>query len=82
MLRSLGITLAVLLCFAGSYFVLACAMQRSLLFPAPPANEHDALARIPGAERLWLDGDAARAEAWFLPAVPEAAGPAPLGRRD
>ena len=35
-------------------------MQRSVLFPAPPAGGADALARIPDAERIWLDTNGAR----------------------
>jgi fermentation-respiration switch protein FrsA (DUF1100 family) len=83
MLRLLTLGLALLLCLALAYGVLACAMQRSVLFPAPPAGGPDMLARIPGAERLWLETPDARAEAWFLPALPASArsggaGPAPL----
>lgn len=68
----------ILLCLAVGYCVLAFAMQRSVLFPAPPASDADALARIPGAERIWLEANAARSEAWFLPAIPAALQPAPL----
>ena len=67
MLRMLSTTIVFLLCLALAWFALACAMQRSLLFPAPPAGGPDLLARIPGAEQLWLDTPGARAEAWFLP---------------
>ncbi len=44
------------------------ALQRSLLFPrhmltvAPNAGDD-----IPGLERLWIDSDEGRVEAWFLP---------------
>jgi len=78
MLRFAGIGLAILLCLAGGYFALACAMQRSMLFPAPPITDPDALARIPGAERIWLDTHDARAEAWYLPPIPLNLRPAPL----
>ena len=78
MLRLLAIGLTVLVCLAGGYFALACAMQRSVLFPAPPAGGADALARIPEAERIWLETDGARTEAWYLPPIPAPSHPAPL----
>jgi hypothetical protein len=78
MLRFSAITIAVLLSITVGYFVLACAMQRSVLFPAPPVLPGSALERIPGAERIWLDTDGARAEAWLLPPLLAAPGPAPL----
>jgi fermentation-respiration switch protein FrsA (DUF1100 family) len=54
------------------------AIQRSLLFPAPIAAGGDpGLARL-GGERLWLEHGGGRTEAWLLPALPEAPGPAPL----
>ena len=80
MLRFLVNGIVIALCLALGYGALACAMQRSVLFPAPPlAGGGDALARIPGAERIWLETPDARAEAWFLPALanqPDAAPPA------
>jgi len=78
MLRFSAVSLAFLLVLAGGYFVLACAMQRQALFPAPPAAGANAFERIPGAERIWLDTDGARAEAWYLPPLLAAPGPAPL----
>jgi hypothetical protein len=78
MLRLLSIGLTVLVCLAGGYFGLACAMQRSVLFPAPPAGGADALARIPDAERIWLETNGARTEAWYLPPMPAESRPAPL----
>ncbi len=83
MLRFLATGFAILLCLTLGYFVLACAMQRSVLFPAPPATGPDVFAHVPGAERIWIDTPAARAEAWFLPPIPAddgagTAGPAPL----
>ena len=78
MLRFSAVALAILLSLAGGYFVLACAMQRSVLFPAPPVAGAGALERIPGAEQIWIDTDGARAEAWYLPPLLAAPGPAPL----
>jgi len=79
MLRLFTSTLAIALCLVVAWGVLACAMQRSVLFPAPPAGGGDALSRVPGAEGLWLETPHARSEAWFLPALapaPDAAPPA------
>lgn len=78
MLRSSAVVIAFLLALAGGYFVLACAMQRQALFPAPPVTRAGAFERIPGAERIWLDTQGARAEAWYLPPLLPAPGPAPL----
>lgn len=78
MLRSSAIAFAVLLVLAGGYFVLACAMQRKLLFPSPSVTGGNAFDRIPGAERVWLETDVARAEAWYLPPLVAMPGPAPL----
>jgi pimeloyl-ACP methyl ester carboxylesterase len=78
MLRSSAVVIAFLLALAGGYFVLACAMQRQALFPAPTLAGDRTFERIPGAERIWLDTEGARAEAWYLPPLPATAGPAPL----
>ena len=78
MLRFSAIALALLLALAGGYLFLACAMQRHALFPAPAAAGRSAFERIPGAERLWLETEGARAEAWYLPPLLGAPGPAPL----
>jgi len=78
MLRFSAVAIALLLVLAGGYFVLACAMQRQVLFPAPPVAGASAFERIPRAERIWLDTDGARAEAWYLPPLLAAPGPAPL----
>jgi pimeloyl-ACP methyl ester carboxylesterase len=78
MLRSSAIILAILLVLAGGYCFLACAMQRQMLFPAPSFTGGDAFERAAGAERVWLDTDGARTEAWYLPPLQAAPGPAPL----
>jgi fermentation-respiration switch protein FrsA (DUF1100 family) len=78
MLRSSAVVIAFLLTLAGGYFVLACAMQRQALFPAPSARGDTAFERTPGAERIWLDTQGARAEAWYLPPLSPGPGPAPL----
>lgn len=63
--RRLAIALG--LCVLGVFVVLV-ALQRSLLFPrhmlsvAPNAGDG-----VPGLERLWIDSDEGRVEAWFLP---------------
>jgi len=78
MLRFSAFTIAILLALFVGYFFLACAMQRSVLFPAPRLAGGNPLERIPGAERLWLDTDAAHAEAWYLPPLSATPAPAPL----
>ena len=78
MLRFLASGLTVLICLAVGYFVLACAMQRSVIFPAPPAHGPDTFARVPGAERIWLETPDARTEAWFLPPVSGSVAAAPV----
>jgi uncharacterized protein len=61
--------------FVGLYWAALYAMQRSMLFPAPPLA---GLAPRPAdAQQIWLDVGEARVEAWFLPAR-NATGPVPL----
>jgi hypothetical protein len=50
-----------------AYWAFLFAVQRSVIFPAPraPAAGPDA---IPGLERVWLELEGTRSEAWFLPA--------------
>jgi pimeloyl-ACP methyl ester carboxylesterase len=78
MLRLSGIALAGALALLAGWFGLACAMQRTLLFPAPPAGAGRALDEIPGAERVWIETPRARSEAWLLSPLPAAGARAPL----
>ena len=78
MLRLPALATLCVLALAGGYFALACAMQRRVLFPAPPAESGAALESMPGAERVWLETDGVRAEAWYLPPLAAGSGPAPL----
>jgi fermentation-respiration switch protein FrsA (DUF1100 family) len=78
MLRFSAIALCLLLALAGGWLLLACAMQRQALYPAPAAGGRSGFERIPGAERLWLETEDSRAEAWYLPPLSGDGGPAPL----
>jgi pimeloyl-ACP methyl ester carboxylesterase len=78
MLRFSAIALAFALALAGGYLFLACAVQRQALYPAPAPAARSAFDRTPGAERIWLEPPGARVEAWYLPPLVGAIGPAPL----
>jgi fermentation-respiration switch protein FrsA (DUF1100 family) len=78
MLRFSAVALMGLFALCAGYLGLACAVQRSLLFPAPPVVGHGPLERIPGAERVWLEPQGARVEAWYLPPLEAAPGRVPL----
>jgi len=74
-LRSTGVALlGFALLLLGLAWALIFFGQRSLIFPGARALggvEPEAF----GGERIWLDADGARTEAWLLPAHGAAAGP-------
>lgn len=49
----------------SAYWVFLFFMQRSMLFPMPPASL--GLDRPPGAEQVWLPTSFGKVEAWYLP---------------
>ncbi len=65
---------AILLLIGGGYFALACASQRSVLFPRPPVPADSQADRIPGLEKLAV-GASADVEAWYLPPLGAAGQP-------
>jgi fermentation-respiration switch protein FrsA (DUF1100 family) len=77
--RSLLVSLLAVAAIAlALWWALAFVAQRALLFPrsAIPDGAAPDLARL-GAERLWLEADGGRSEAWLLPARSGSA-PGPL----
>jgi fermentation-respiration switch protein FrsA (DUF1100 family) len=68
----------VLVLFVGGGYAATQLIQIFATFPAPPSSSANAGAvDAAGGERIWLDVDGDRVEAWYLP--PRAAtGPAPL----
>jgi fermentation-respiration switch protein FrsA (DUF1100 family) len=60
----------------GAYWLLLFVFQRSIVFPR--ALIGGALARPEHARQVWLSTTSGRVEAWFLPPLTEANGPAPL----
>jgi len=61
-----------LLAALGAGLILALVLglvrlQRSMLFPREYTREVPAALRTPGLERLWLDTDEGKVEAWLLP---------------
>jgi pimeloyl-ACP methyl ester carboxylesterase len=79
MLRPSLTVIALLLALGAGYLALACAMQRSVLYPAPPAPASpERLAAIPGAEQIWLESGARKSEAWLLPPLRASERPATL----
>jgi hypothetical protein len=52
-------------------------VQRSAIFPAPPAPRFDVFARTPGAERIAVSNGGGESEAWLLPPSAGSARPAP-----
>jgi pimeloyl-ACP methyl ester carboxylesterase len=59
-------------------FIATWAIQRFVTFPSPPGNaSNPAALAANGGERVWLDADGHRVEAWLLPAR-ERATPGPL----
>jgi uncharacterized protein len=69
------IAIAVLT-IVGAYWILLFFVQRSMLFPRPPASM--APERPPGVEQVWLAGSFGKVEAWYLPPVAAGAVRAPL----
>ena len=63
------VTIAVLV-IVSAYWILLFFVQRSMLFPRPPASM--AMDPPPGVEKVWLSTSFGRVEAWYLP--PAAAG--------
>ena len=68
MLRSSAVVIAFLFALVGGYFVLACAMQRQVLFPAPPARGAERVRADPGS-RAHLARHAGRARRGLVPAA-------------
>src|SRR6266850_3933991 len=58
--------------------VLVHLFQRSILFPAPAPDRAAPTAEAFGGEQVWLRHEGGRTEAWYLPAAPGRAIPAPL----
>jgi pimeloyl-ACP methyl ester carboxylesterase len=69
-----GATLLIVLLLA--YWAALFVSQRALLFPAPPLA--GAPPRPNDAEVVWLESAAGAVEAWYLPPLGSARGPAPL----
>ena len=60
----------------AAYWVFLFFAQRTMLFPAPPPGS--APPRPPFVQQVWLTTSFGRVEAWYLPAIRSAGGPAPL----
>jgi pimeloyl-ACP methyl ester carboxylesterase len=58
------------------YWALLFLIQRSIAFPAPPPA--GAPPRPADAQSIWLESEAGRTEAWFLPPLGPSNGPAGL----
>jgi fermentation-respiration switch protein FrsA (DUF1100 family) len=77
MLRPSLTMLAILLALGAGYLALACAMQRSVLYPAPPAPASpERLAAIAGAEQIRLESG--ESETWLLSPLRGSTRPATL----
>jgi fermentation-respiration switch protein FrsA (DUF1100 family) len=76
--RRLIVAGVVIFVFVAGGFIATWAVQRYVTFPRPPptATDPTALAAAKG-ERVWLDADGDRVEAWLLPA-PQSATPGAL----
>jgi pimeloyl-ACP methyl ester carboxylesterase len=76
--RTLVVAGAIGLLFIAGGFVATYLIQRYVTFPRPPETAWNPGAlEANGGERLWLEADGDRVEAWFLPPR-ELAGPSPL----
>jgi fermentation-respiration switch protein FrsA (DUF1100 family) len=67
------------LCIYIAYCGLLFLLQRQILFPRAMIRQPTPSAqKILGLEKLWLDSDFGKVEAWFMPPAPDrAAGPVP-----
>ena len=69
------IAIAVLV-IVSAYWVLLFFVQRSMLFPRPPASMD--MDRPSGVEQVWLTTSFGKVEAWYLPPVVSGNARAPL----
>jgi len=73
-------SLLAVLVVAGLGYLVLNALQRAVLFPSYATRaQRNAGDGVAGLERLWIEGDQGRVEAWLLPGEgvsPEAPGPA------
>ncbi len=76
-MRVIAPILSVVALGAAAYLGFLFAVQRSAIFPAPPAPRFDAFARTPGAERIVVPNGGSASEAWLLAPAPGTARPAP-----
>jgi pimeloyl-ACP methyl ester carboxylesterase len=75
-MRSALVGATVLVALLVVYWAALFVWQRALLFPAPPLS--GAATRPNDAEAVWLEIAGASVEAWYLPPLADARGPAPL----
>ena len=75
-MRSALVGAIVLMVLLVVYWAGLFVWQRALLFPAPPLAT--AAARPGDAETVWLEIAGGSVEAWYLPPLVTASGPAPL----
>ena len=73
------ILVAMFLFYIG-YCCLLFLLQRQIIFPRYLISiPSDGPRNMAGVEKIWLEFDSAKVEAWFLPAVmPNPQSPAPL----
>jgi fermentation-respiration switch protein FrsA (DUF1100 family) len=74
--RVLGLLAAFAILAGATVAALVVTQQRRILYPLRRAPDATALLRAVGGERVWLEREGVRSEAWFLPAR----GAAPGGR--
>lgn len=74
--RRIAGMLATVVAILGVYWLLLFIAQRSMLFQPPGIA--GAPARPADARQIWLATSAGEVEAWYLPPLTVAAGPAPL----
>jgi fermentation-respiration switch protein FrsA (DUF1100 family) len=77
-IRWLALALVVLAAASAIGVALLFRMQRFAMFPVAGLRSANANVEAAGGERVWLDADGARVEAFFLPARGAAGGRAPL----